>query len=56
MARPSQMVPVEVRRLFRQLFDTGDALLIRASGRTDFQNGDAGQLLRHAHAGPLRAP
>ena len=30
-------------RVGNQLF-TGDALMIRAAGRTDFQNGDAGQL------------
>lgn len=28
---------------------TGDALLIRAAGRTDFQNGDAGQLYDSIH-------
>jgi glyoxylase-like metal-dependent hydrolase (beta-lactamase superfamily II)/rhodanese-related sulfurtransferase len=29
---------------------TGDALLVRGAGRTDFQQGDAGQLFRSIHA------
>ena len=34
--------PARIERPFRVF--TGDALLIRAAGRTDFQNGDAGSL------------
>jgi glyoxylase-like metal-dependent hydrolase (beta-lactamase superfamily II) len=35
---------------------TGDALLVRTVGRTDFQNGDAGQLYDSIHARLFRLP